>query len=130
MPTMDAFERLAESRIEEALASGALPTPTGPGAPLSLEDLSRVPAELRAGYLLLKGAGCLPEELEHRREALRLQDLLDACGDEAERAELRRRRDAALLRFELLMERRGGRAALSGYAVPIAQRLGRSPDGP
>ena len=127
---MDALERLAESRIEEALASGALPTPTAPGEPLSLEDLSGVPPELRAGYLLLKGAGCLPEELEHRREALRLQDLLDACGDEAERAELRRRRDASLLRFELLMERRGGRAALAGYAARIAQRLGRSPDGP
>ncbi|MCG4416059.1 DUF1992 domain-containing protein, partial [Escherichia coli] len=31
---------------------------------------------LSAGYRLLKNAGCLPPELEHRREAIQLLDIL------------------------------------------------------
>jgi hypothetical protein len=34
----------------------------GSGEPLTLDDDSHVPAELRAGYRLLKNAGCLPPE--------------------------------------------------------------------
>ena len=126
---MDPLERMAEARIEEALASGALDGVPGAGQPLPLDDLACVPAELRAPYLLLKGAGYLPEELLQRREAVRLQALLDACADEGGRAELARRRDAALLRFELLMERRGGgRAVLVEYEARLADRLGRHRD--
>jgi Domain of unknown function (DUF1992) len=127
---MNPLDRLAEARIEEALREGAFEGVPGAGQPLRLDDLTGVPDDVRGGYLLLKGAGCLPPEMELKRETLRLQDLLDACQDEGGRAELRRRRGAALLRFELLMERRGGRAALGDYAGPIAERLGRSPDGP
>jgi len=126
---MNPLDRLAEARIEEALREGAFDGVPGAGQPLRLDDLTGVPEDVRGGYLLLKGAGYLPEEMELKRETLRLQDLLDACGDDGARAELRRRRDAARLRFELLMERRGGRAALGAYAGPIAERLGRAPDG-
>lgn len=41
-----------------------------------LDDDSHVPPELRAGYRLLKNAGCLPPELEQRREAIQLLDIL------------------------------------------------------
>lgn len=127
---MDAFDRLAESRIEEALREGLFDGVPGAGEPLRLDDLSGVPDDLRGAYLLLRGAGALPEELLLRREGLRLQALLDACRDEQGRAELRRRRDAALLRFELLMERRGGgRAALFEYEARLADRLGRGRGG-
>ena len=44
-----------------------------------LDDDSHVPPELRAGYRLLKNAGCLPPELEHRREAIQLLDILKGC---------------------------------------------------
>ena len=51
---MDPFFWLAERRIQDAVDAGLLDDLPGRGQPLELEDLSRVPAELRGGYLLLK----------------------------------------------------------------------------
>lgn len=106
---MDVFARIAEQRIEEALRKGVFERLEFAGKPLPPEPIDGVPAELRAAYRMLRGAGCLPEEMELKREVLRLRDLLEACEDPEERgeldAELRRKR----LRFEVLMERRRAR---------------------
>lgn len=99
---MDPLDRLAESRLEEAIARGEFEGLAGLGRPLQLEDLSRVDPELRASYLLLKGAGVLPEELELRKELLSLRDLLAACRDGEARAGLEGRRTRLLLRYERL----------------------------
>ncbi|WP_297670568.1 DnaJ family domain-containing protein [uncultured Desulfovibrio sp.] len=76
---------IAEKRIEEAQARGAFNNLPGAGKPLELEDLSHVPEELRMAYKILRNAGCLPPELEERKELNRLVDLLDRCEDEQER---------------------------------------------
>ncbi len=76
---------VAEKRIEEALAQGAFDNLPGQGKPLHLEDMSHVPAELRMAYKILSNAGCLPPELEERKEINRLADLLEHCRDEQER---------------------------------------------
>lgn len=70
------IDQLAEQHIREAQQKGELEGLAGEGEPLVLDDDSQVPAELRAGYRLLKNAGYLPPELEIRREALELNDLL------------------------------------------------------
>jgi hypothetical protein len=101
-----ALERLAESKIRDAMARGEFDDLPGHGKPLELEDLSRVPAELRMGYKLLRNAGCLPPELEARKEEARLGALLAATGDPEERARLSRLRADARLRYQLLIERR------------------------
>lgn len=101
------FDKLGEERIEEALRRGDFDDLPGHGQPLELEDLSGVPAELRAGYVLLKGAGCLPEEMELKKQFLKLADLIGACNHENEREDLESKRDALLLRYEILRERRG-----------------------
>lgn len=103
---MNAFARLAESRIRTAIARGESDNLPGKGKPLQLEDLSRVPAELRLGYKLLRNAGCLPPELEARKEAARLGALLAATGDAKERAHLSRLRADAVLRYRVLADRR------------------------
>ena len=104
---MDALHRLAEERLEEAIRRGEFERLPGHGKPLELEDLSLVPEDLRAGYLLLKGAGHLPEEMELRKEFLRLSDLLAACAADApERRDLAERRARLLLRVEHLREHR------------------------
>ncbi|WP_159143269.1 DnaJ family domain-containing protein, partial [Klebsiella pneumoniae] len=54
----------------------------GRGEPLILDDDSHVPAELRAGYRLLKNAGCLPPELEQRRDAIQLLDILNSIRED------------------------------------------------
>lgn len=70
------IDQLAEQHIKAAQENGELSDLPGEGAPLNLEDDSQVPPELRAGYRLLKNAGFLPPELELRREALQVSDLL------------------------------------------------------
>lgn len=105
---MHAFELIAERRLEEAVAAGLFDDLPGAGRPLELEDLSRVPAELRPCVLLLRSANVLPEELELRQEALRLGDLLRTCTDPAEARSLELRRSLLLLRHEILSERRQG----------------------
>ena len=92
--------------MQEAIRAGEFDDLPGRGKPLALEDLSRVPGELRTGYLLLRGAGVLPEEMQLRKESLRLDDLLACCTHDAERNSLEERRRAVALRYALLMERR------------------------
>ncbi len=70
------IDEWAERHILEAQRKGELDDLPGSGEPLELDDDSHVPAELRAGYRLLKNAGCLPPELEMRKEAIELADLL------------------------------------------------------
>ena len=71
------IERLAEQRIQEALESGAFDDLPGKGQPLNIDDDSDVPEHLRMGYRVLKNAGFLPPELQQRKEALTLCDLIE-----------------------------------------------------
>lgn len=66
----------AERHILEAQRNGQFENLPGAGEPIILDDDSNVPEELRAGYRLLKNAGCLPPELAQRKEAIELADLL------------------------------------------------------
>jgi hypothetical protein len=103
---VDALELLAESKIRTAMAEGQFDDLRGHGKPLPLDDLSRVPPDLRMGFKLLRNAGCLPPELEARKEAARLGTLIAATGDPAERARLSRLRAEAEARYRILLERR------------------------
>lgn len=76
---------IAERRIEEAQSQGMFNNLPGAGKPLELEDMSHVPEELRMAYKILRNAGCLPPELEERKELNRLVDLLEHCEDEQDR---------------------------------------------
>jgi Domain of unknown function (DUF1992) len=103
---MEALALLAESKIRAAMAEGKFDDLPGRGRPLPDDGLARVPPELRMGYRLLRNAGCLPPELEARKEAARLRTLIAATGDAAERRRLSRLRAEAELRYRLLVERR------------------------
>jgi Domain of unknown function (DUF1992) len=103
---MSALALLAESKIRAAMSRGEFDHLPGHGGPLALDDMARVPAELRMGYKLLRNSGCLPPELEARREVTRLGALIASTGDRLERARLRSLRADAELRYRLLVERR------------------------
>ncbi|WP_437889934.1 DUF1992 domain-containing protein [Phytobacter sp. V91] len=70
------LDQWAERHILDAQRKGVFEDLPGAGQPLDLDDDSQVPPELRAGFRLLKNAGCLPPELEYRKEALSLSNLL------------------------------------------------------
>ncbi len=103
---MSILGRIAEAKITAAMERGEFDDLPGAGRPLELEDLSRIPPHLRAGYKLLRNADVLPPEVELRREIYSLGGLIDATTDPSEREELRRRRRESELRYALLVERR------------------------
>ncbi|MEG5843222.1 DUF1992 domain-containing protein [Enterobacter mori] len=86
------LDEWVERHISDAQCKGEFDNLPGSGEPLVLEDDSHIAPELRAGYRLLKNAGCLPPELEQRREAVELVDLLKSVRiDDPRHIELSRR---------------------------------------
>ncbi|MBX8462017.1 DUF1992 domain-containing protein [Enterobacter sp. RIT637] len=86
------LDQWVERHISDAQRKGEFDNLPGSGEPLVLDDDSHIAPELRAGYRLLKNAGCLPPELEQRREAVELRDLLKSVRkDDPRHSELSRR---------------------------------------
>jgi len=86
------LDEWVERHISDAQRKGEFDNLPGSGEPLVLEDDSHIAPQLRAGYRLLKNAGCLPPELEQRREAVELVDLLKSVRkDDPRHNELSRR---------------------------------------
>ncbi|WP_456310557.1 DnaJ family domain-containing protein [Serratia proteamaculans] len=81
---MSLLDQLAEKHILAALRQGELDNLPGSGRALQLDDDSHIPAELRASYRILKNSGFLPPELEMRREAIELYELLRTVDSEEE----------------------------------------------
>ncbi len=71
------LDQWAERHILDAQRQGEFDNLPGSGQALILDDDSHVPPELRSGYRMLKNAGCLPPELEQRKEAVELAQLLN-----------------------------------------------------
>lgn len=94
---MDIFSKIAEQRIREAIENGELDNLEGRGEPIFFEDEIWIPEDLRMAYRVLKNAGCIPPELELRKEVLNLRELISTIDDNKER--LRKIRE---LNFRLL----------------------------
>lgn len=100
------WEKLAQNRIEEAIASGEFDDLPGRGQPLDLTDyFSRSPAE-RVGVSLLKNAGVLPPEMELLKLAAGVEEALARCTDPAQRARLNAELQERRVAFAMVMERR------------------------
>ncbi|MGO9014828.1 MAG: DnaJ family domain-containing protein [Dissulfurispiraceae bacterium] len=82
---MDAFTKIAEQRIKDAIDNGEFDNLSGSGKPLSLEDESWIPEDLRLAYRILKNNGFLPPELELRNEIINLRRFIDTIDDDKER---------------------------------------------
>ncbi|NIF39275.1 DUF1992 domain-containing protein [Enterobacter sp. Tr-810] len=94
------LDQWAERHICDAQRKGEFDNLPGVGAPIALDDDSHVAPELRSGYRLLKNAGCLPPELEQRKEAVELVDLLKGIRkDDPRHPEISRR--LALIELKL-----------------------------
>ena len=94
---MDIFSKIAEQRIREAIENGEFEDLENAGRPIAFEDETWIPEDLRAAYRVLKNAGCIPHELQLRKEVLSLRDLINTIDDDSER--LRKIRE---LNFKLI----------------------------
>ena len=102
---MDIFATVAEQRIQEAMAKGEFDNLAGKGLPLAQEDLSGVPEELRMAYKVLKNAGCVPPEVELRKEIATLRDLLGTLGEDQSRRQRLKELNFKLLKLNMLRRR-------------------------
>lgn len=121
---LQTFDSIAERRIREAQERGEFDDLPGMGLPLTLDDDTLVPEDLRVAYRLLKNAGFVPPELAAHGEIRQLEQLLQAAETDDERRRL-------LSRLNYLLTRTAaGRPRVNlqvdaDYFEQIAERLSR-----
>ena len=117
--------RVVEQRILEAQSAGAFENLPGAGKPLELEDLSRVPEELRTAYILLKNANVLPPEAELLKEIHNLEDLLQYVYDEEDRQVVLEKLDSKRIHLDILKRRSFNLQSVSYYENKLRRKLFR-----
>jgi hypothetical protein len=96
---MNIFSRIAEQRIREAIENGEFDNLEGAGKPIAFEDETWIPEDLRPVYRVLRNSGCIPPELELRKEVLSLRELINTIDDDRERLKKIRALNFKLLRL-------------------------------
>ena len=114
---------IAEKKIREAIEKGEFANLPGAGKPLRLEDDSMVPEDLRTAYKILKNAGCIPPELELRKEILTLRNLLSTIEDEDARRGAVRELNAKLLKLNVMGKRKVNLDDFPEYQERILRKL-------
>jgi hypothetical protein len=117
-----ALQILAEERIQEAVREGEFDNLPGTGKPLKLEDESHIPQELRMSYKILKNSGCLPPELEERKEIQQAKDLLASLTEEQERFRQMEKLNLLIMKANM---RRKRPIALEGQQVYFEKAVSR-----
>src|SRR5262245_48230390 len=102
---MDFLRKIADDRIRAAQDEGVFDNLPGKGKPLNLEDESGIPEDMRLTFKILKNAGCLPIEMEVRKEIYNIRKLLNAAIDEETRKELRRELNLLMLKEAVVLKK-------------------------
>lgn len=102
---MDAFYKIAERRIMEAMQNGEFDDLENKGKPIQFEDETWIPEDLRMAYKFLKNAGCIPPELEMRNEIINMCSLMNTIDDDKERLKKIRELNFKLLKLNLTRKR-------------------------
>ena len=116
---MNFLDHIVENRINEAIERGELSDLPGQGAPLTLDDDSLIPQELRMAYRILRNAGFVPPEVATLREIGDLERQIEALPQGGVRA--RALRKLQLLRARL--EASGQFSPVCNLASPYAGKL-------
>jgi hypothetical protein len=74
----------------------------GHGEPLSIEDDSHIPEDLRLVHKILKNADCLPPELQLRKEIRQMEDMLESIPDEKEKYRQIRRINYKIMQLNMM----------------------------
>ena len=120
---MEILEKIAERKIREAMEQGAFDNLPGAGKPLREEDLAAVPEEYRMAYKVLKNAGCIPPELELRKEIMNLRNPLGTVEDDAERLKRLRELNFKLLKLNMTRKRPVDLEDFPEYRDKILEKL-------
>jgi hypothetical protein len=121
------LEKIAESRILEAIQNGLFDNLEGQGQPLVLEDTSNVPPELRMAYKILKMADCLPPELELQKQIVSLQDMMSGLPDEAAKLQQMRRLNFLTMKLNMIRQVSPLLQEHNDYSAKVLEKLDRLP---
>jgi DnaJ homologue, subfamily C, member 28, conserved domain len=102
---MDVIAKIAEGRIREAMEQGAFDNLPGAGKPLTFDDETWIPEDLRLAYRMLKHQGFVPSELELRKEILSLRDLIRTVDDDQERLRRLREMNFKIMKLNMIRKR-------------------------
>jgi hypothetical protein len=120
---VDVFRRIADERIREAMERGDFKNLPNSGKPLKLDQDSWIPEDLRMAYKVLKNAGCLPPELELRKEIVSLRELIDGMDDDADRLKKIRQLNLKLLKLNTMRNKPLYLEGLPEYEMKIFGRF-------
>ncbi len=120
---MELFTAIAEQKIREAMARGEFDNLPGKGQPLPPDDLAGVPDELRMAYKVLKNAGCVPPEVELRKEIVTLRNLLVTVDDDREKQRRLKELNFKLLKFNMLRRRPFHLDDVPAYEERLTEKL-------
>lgn len=96
---------IAEQRINQAIEDGTLRTDGWHGRPLPMERDPFVPNDLKMAYKILKNSGYLPPEVEMRKEAHRLEDLIASTEDAHQRLVQMKKLNVLLMKIDRCRDR-------------------------
>jgi hypothetical protein len=102
---MDAFKKIAERKIQEAIQNGEFDNLLNHGRPIDLDEDCLVPPELRMAYRVLKNSACIPPELEIRNEIISLRSMINSLDDDKERMKKIRELNFKLLKLNELRKK-------------------------
>ena len=120
---MNIFSKIAEQRIREAMERGDFDNLEGTGRPYSFEDETWIPEDVRAAYRVLKNSGCIPPELELRKEVLTLRELINTLDDDKERLRKIRELNFKLMKLDELRKRPLNLDQFPGYEEKIYKKI-------
>ena len=121
---MDIFSRIAERKIMQAMEQGEFEQLENAGKPLNHDDDAWVPEDLRIAYRVLKNSGCLPPELELRKEIVTLREMMQTIDDNEDRLRKLRELNFKLLKLCEMRKKPLLFHDLPEYEEKICQKLG------
>ena len=120
------FTKIVEERIRKAQLKGEFENLEGQGEPLRVEDTSGIPEDLRMAYKILKNAGCLPPEIEAKKEIVKTEELLTDINDAAEQYRLLNKLNFLIMKMNTLRGTSINFEEPQRYSQKLIERLGNS----
>ncbi|MFH1807709.1 MAG: DUF1992 domain-containing protein [Pseudomonadota bacterium] len=99
------FSKLAEQRLQEAVARGELDDLPGKGQRLPDDPDTALPPELRMAYKILKNHGLVPREVELLRQIDEARQRVEGASDPPARLRELKQLEALCLDYNLLRQR-------------------------
>ncbi|WP_201714911.1 DnaJ family domain-containing protein [Rossellomorea arthrocnemi] len=103
---MDFSMIVSEHRIKKAYEDGEFKQLPGYGKPLNLDDDLGVPQELKMAHRMMKNAGYTTDEMNVKKEMMRIEDLIKVCDDDVKRHELEQNLNEKMLKYNAMLSKK------------------------